>query len=307
MFKTKIGEFDGNSWEAFCQQCFRLKYETEGYQYMPAINGDYGIEGFTRTGLVFQCYCPDNNTDANTLYEAQRDKITKDLSKLELYEKPLSLYLAGCAIKTWIFVTPEYRKKELVKHCRTKANEHKKLNLSILDPDFDVLIHDLDNFTKEVPVVLNYLNRGIDISPDAIDDNQHLLWKNTSISLVDNANRKNKMLLNTNAINPEQKIDLLTTLTIKNKLDGDSIVNRWQNSYPEDYERFLRVVDVIEREVIITCMNPTADNMKRYQEFKELVYSKLKATFTNLAEPMLLSLRDKVIADWILNCPINFE
>lgn len=308
MFKTKIGEFDGNSWETFCQQCFRLKYEKEGYQYLPAINGDYGIEGFTRTGLVFQCYCPDNNTDTNTLYEAQRDKITKDLSKLELYEKPLSTYLGGCAIKTWIFVTPEYRKKELVKHCRTKADEHKKLNLSILDSEFDVLIHDLDNFTKEVPIVLNYLNKGIDIFPDEIDDNQHLLWKNTSISLVDNANRKNKMLLSTGAINSEQKIDLLTTLTIKNKLDGDSIVNRWQNSYPEDYERFLRVVDVIEREVIITCMNPTADNMKRYQEFKELVYSKLKATFANnLSELMLLSLRDKVIADWILNCPINFE
>lgn len=72
MYQTKIASFDGNSWKEFCQQCFRLKYESEGYQFMPAINGDYGIEGFTRTGIVFQCYCSDNNTDANTLMKPAR-------------------------------------------------------------------------------------------------------------------------------------------------------------------------------------------------------------------------------------------
>lgn len=38
MFKTKIGKFDGNSWEVFCQQRFRLKYEVEGYQLMPIMD-----------------------------------------------------------------------------------------------------------------------------------------------------------------------------------------------------------------------------------------------------------------------------
>ncbi|KAA6338981.1 hypothetical protein EZS27_013061 [termite gut metagenome] len=305
MFKTKIGEFDGNSWESFCQQCFHLKYEDEGYQSMPAINGDYGIEGFTRDGKAFQCYCPDNsNIDTDTLYEYQRNKITKDLGKLVTYEKQLKDYIAENTIKQWIFVTPIYSKKDLVKHCITKAAEYKKLNLSILNANFDVLIHDLDNFAKEIPVVLDYLNRGIDFAPDNIDDSQQLQWKNTSISLVDNANRKNKMLLSNAS---EQKIDTLTNLTVKRKMDGDSIVNYWRNSYAEDYEKFLRVVGIIEKEVIIECINPTTNNMKRYKDFETLVYTKLKATFSNLAEPMLLSVRDKVIADWILNCPINFE
>lgn len=29
MFKTKYGDFDGNMWEAVCQVCFKLKYETD--------------------------------------------------------------------------------------------------------------------------------------------------------------------------------------------------------------------------------------------------------------------------------------
>ena len=64
---------------------------------------------------------------------------------------------------------------------------------------------------------------------------------------------------------------------------------------------------MVEREVIRTCMIPAPNNMERYKEFKSLVYDKLKATFANLSEPMLLSLTNKVIADWLLNCPINFE
>lgn len=309
MFQTRIGQFDGNSWEEFCQQCFRLKYECEGYQFMPAINGDYGIEGFTRTGIAFQCYCPDNNTDSNTLYEAQRDKITTDLKKLERYEKPLKKYFGESKIKNWIFVTPEYRKKELVKHCREKAEEYKKLNMEILDPSFDVLIHDLGNFAREIPSVLNHINKELEIVPEhgiAHEDNK-LQWKNTQISLVENSNRKNKLLIGETAQNIEQKIDKRTNITITNKLEGDSIVNMWKSSYPDDYERFLRIVSLIENEVVETCTIPTNDNNQRYTDFQALVYNKLKITFPHFSESMLLSLRNKVISDWILNCPIDFE
>jgi hypothetical protein len=53
MYKTAYGTFDGNSWEDFCQQCFKLKYENDGYQEMPAWQGDLGIEGFTRSGILW--------------------------------------------------------------------------------------------------------------------------------------------------------------------------------------------------------------------------------------------------------------
>ena len=54
MIKGKYSTYDGNSWEEFCQICLKLKFESEGYQELPAWQGDMGIEGFTRTGKVFQ-------------------------------------------------------------------------------------------------------------------------------------------------------------------------------------------------------------------------------------------------------------
>jgi hypothetical protein len=181
--------------------------------------------------------------------------------------------------------------------------------LEILDSSFDVLIHDLGNFTREIPTVLNHLNRELEIIPgqDSSNDEKKLQWKNTQISLVDNANRKNKLLVGETAQNLEQKIDKRTNITISNKLEGDSIINTWKASYPDDYERFLRIVSVIENDVIETCTTSTNNNNQRYQDFQTLVYNKLKATFPSISESMLLSLRNKVISDWILNCPIDFE
>lgn len=83
------------------------------------------------------------------------------MQKLQRYQEPLKKYFKDSKIKAWIFVTPEYRKKELVKHCRDKADEYQKLNLDILDPTFDVIIHDLGNFAKEIPVVLNHFNKAL--------------------------------------------------------------------------------------------------------------------------------------------------
>lgn len=84
MYRTSYGTYNGDSWEEHCQTFLKIKYEADGYQEMTAhTQGDLGIEGFTRKGDVFQCYCPDGEYESTKLYGHQRDKITKDLNKLK--------------------------------------------------------------------------------------------------------------------------------------------------------------------------------------------------------------------------------
>ncbi len=165
MYKTPYGNFNGDSWEDFCQLCFKLKYESDGYQEMPAWQGDLGIEGFTRSGIFFQCYCPDAEYNPDKLYEVQRDKITTDLGKLITYEKELKAYLKTIKVTKWIFVTPEYKKKDLVKHCQDKAEEYRRITSTILAPDFDVLVHDIEFYSEQIPIFLNFRERKLDIDP----------------------------------------------------------------------------------------------------------------------------------------------
>lgn len=63
MFITSYGCFNGTTWENMFQIILKRKYMQAGYQRVPATPGDFGIEGFTKDGLTFQCFCPETNED----------------------------------------------------------------------------------------------------------------------------------------------------------------------------------------------------------------------------------------------------
>ena len=64
---------DGERWEELCDGCYRIRYQEDGYQKVPATaNGDAGIEGFTNR-LVYQCYYPEGEYSDQQWYEKLRD------------------------------------------------------------------------------------------------------------------------------------------------------------------------------------------------------------------------------------------
>ena len=224
MYSTKFGPFEGDSWESLMQICFRLKYETEHYQPVPASSGDCGIEGFTKQGKVFQCYCPGNNLDSKVLYEKQRDKITRDLGKLSIYEARVKAFLGDVKIKEWIFVTPEYRMNDIILHCNTKKEEIKALNMSIIDDNFEIVIHDIDNFIKEIPLALQGDGKKLYIGTDPIDDSSITQWRDQSIDLAANAVRKHNKRFKEGTSGLDTKVNNLTEATIESFLDRDAIL-----------------------------------------------------------------------------------
>lgn len=307
MYNTKYGPYDGDSWEAIMQICFRLKYEDEHYQPIPASSGDCGIEGFTKQGKVFQCYCPDNNLSSKDLYEKQRDKITTDLNKLNLYKKKLSKFLNGVVIKEWIFVTPESRMNDLVLHCNTKTEEIKKLTLHFIDPDFKVIIHDIDNFAKEIPIALNAEGQKLFIDKKKLEDGSIIKWKDQEIDLAANAIRKHSKRFAQDATGVDKKVNKLTDATIESFLDQNTILSRWQQLHPDDYEKFLILLSQIEKEVEELCMFPADDNNELYKSLRNLVKEKLTSNFSYLNEMTIDNLTNGAIADWLLRCPLDFE
>lgn len=305
MIKTTYGSFDGNSWEVFCQVCLKLKYESEGYQELPAWQGDLGIEGFTRTGKAFQCYCPDEDYDPQTLYEKQRDKITTDLGKLRKNELELKKYLNGIMIQQWVFLTPMYKNKELVKHCQTKASDFRNMNLDILSKNFDVLIYNIDFFAAQIPIVKGTTSNKLEILADR-DESKDINWKGTNIDLVNNAVTKHGKRI-PDSPNKEERINKLTDFTIGDFLDEQQLVTKWKNLNPNDYEKFLRLVSDYEKTVEEMCITNTDDNNHLYERIKQDLKERLKQTFPYIEEITLEKLMKGVVADWILRCPINFE
>lgn len=305
MIKTNFGTFDGNSWELFCQRCLKIKYQKEGYQELYASQGDLGIEGFTRTGIVFQCYCPDDDYEPQTLYEKQRDKITTDLNKLIGSNKDeLLKYLHGIKIKQWYFLTPMIRRKDLTNHALNKRDEFRQKKIKYLDEEFDVLVENEDFFSIEVAIIKKAYDEKIEINPEHQEDAKK--WKSSNNELVSNAITKHeKRLQGSQGI--EKKAEKLAEKTINEFLEGEVIKSKWKLLFPEKYEKFLRIVAYYESQTEEKCLTNDVSNNELYKRIKDDFYDILEHSFPELDSLTIDKLSNAVIADWLLRCPINFE
>lgn len=306
MYRTKYKEFDGNSWEEFCQQCLKIKYK-EDYQEIPAFfNGDLGIEGFTRDGLVFQCYCPSENYEQKELYEHQRAKITKDLKKLETNKKALKETLDKVKIKKWIFLTPEYKNKELLSHCMTKKNEILKTKLEILDEDFDVLIQTIDFFGNELSIVLNNCDNKIFVRNEELNEKNINQWKMSNIKNIENVKRKINVL-GSQKREKEKWIQKNINKTIEDFLLGEIILSELGKNFNQNYEKLLRFKNSVEKEIENICDDEDLSNKIKYESIAEKLEVMLKDQFENEFElSTILDLKRRILSEWIMNCPIDF-
>ncbi len=237
MFITKFGSFNGSTWEALCQQVFKRKYQSEDYQPMPASPGDFGLEGFTlKSGWGFQCYCPDKHYDRKELYEKQRDKITEDLGKLQIYKGALQARLGSTKLNHWVFVTPEFDKNDLLAHVRTKESLVRSWKLPFLSHDFTVLLYDGDNYLIEINEIRSAAGEALvfdQIAPILAElkgereDYERNVYRKCQVRLADKKS----------AANFEQRVQQLQQRTLESFLEADGYFRRIADSAPVIYVR----------------------------------------------------------------------
>lgn len=158
MIDKMLENLDGNSWEDLCQKCYKYRYNMENYREVPAKSqGDGGIEGFTSTGIVNQCYFPQGDYDDEKYYVNLRDKMTADISKMlkPKYKKVLES-IGVPKIKEWHFLIPKYRDKRILAHATNKTKEVRnmvKKDNSLkdyIDEKFQIIVQDAYNLSKEI-------------------------------------------------------------------------------------------------------------------------------------------------------------
>lgn len=312
MLKTSFGTYNGDSWEEHCQILLKMKYESDGYQEMTAhTNGDLGIEGFTRTGIVFQCYCPDEEYDSSKLYQHQRDKVTKDLKKLKKYKKQLLEFLQGVKIKRWIFLTPVISNKELISHCSEKSVSYRNDSemQDLLDESFDVLAQDENFYAREIIQVKQILNNKINIEVPVPRQEDIVNWKQCETSSIEILDRKvGKLLAHLDAESKSVQVNKYIDLQVRNYIKGQEILYRIKQTYSSAFEKQVRIkssiASYLETEVIITELKPVELLRETLEKYKEaLMGEKFHETFEY---PIYNDLCQEAIASWLIDCPLNF-
>lgn len=302
MIRTAFGVFDGCTWEDMCQKCFKLKYESCGYQEMEASPGDFGIEGFTRTGIAFQCYCPDQEYTKKELYDKIRDKITKDLNKLKLYQKQLQARLSSVKISEWHFITPNTNKNELLAHIATKRKEVQGWNLPILTPNFDIQVLDIDFIAKEIAIVQSFAGTKIefDLKPAKQLD---IDWTEKD-QYVANIDRKNKKRLAKANIHNLQE---LNGITLEHLTQGDERLKRILHLTPDLYFKISKIFNQYELEVKERCLTWTGDAEELLNRLKQGLDEVLQQELSSVSFNDRRSLVSHIVSKWIALCPIDFS
>jgi hypothetical protein len=316
-YQTDIGRHDGDSWEELCHMCLKIRLR-EAYVEVPGSSGDFGIDGYTVNGEVYQCYCPERACSDKELYESQREKITKDIEKLNTYKTQLQQLFNGIKIKRWFLLTPKITNHNLIKHCNAKTNMIKDLALPFIDDDFMVLPLDYKHISGELETALNVLDyttnsseiiQKIDVPSRNIDEKDISNYKNdiSKNEQTNNAKRKHTALFPKDGINREATIVKRVDRTVSYLLIGDSILKDWEVISQQHLEKFNKIVKLLESQVEELCELPAFDNQKQYNEIRAVVKNAIDAEFKALSEAMRMQLTERVIADWLLRCPLNFE
>lgn len=308
MFQTSYGPFDGNSWERLCQLVFKRKFTVDGYTHIPATPGDYGLEGFTKTtGCGFQCYCPDKSYPAKDLYEKQRDKITTDLKKLHTNEADLKKILGTTKLRRWYLVTPTVAHNDLVKHAQSKESEVRGWNLSILEADFQVLVHDADHYAAEIQEMQLAMGKALDFGglPTALP----VLGSCADI-YQNNVMRKTRARLENRvpAAKLEERVARLYQATLREFLDHDAHFRRINDTAPTVHSRLVRLINGYEAHVVETCSTWEGTP----QELTEKIRDGLAERITRELAPAIdetgaSQVARLMVSRWIAVCEVDYD
>lgn len=305
---------DGDSWEKICDSCYRDRYQKQNFVKIPAeYMGDTGIEGFTSTGIVYQCYCPEKNYSNDDLYEHLRNKVTNDIGKLIDKDNAKRLKDIGVKIiKEWHFVIPEYKDKRIVEHLEKKRKEvvaaaqADPKTFSYIDPGIQLVPKIAEDFKVELvrlirnPLVDIKLNAAVKAikSPD---------WSTCPAEKIDNIKRKLRAIMSVD----EQDASLkeMVVFWAEAYLKGIEIMRRLQESCGTIYEDLYDLEQQYKRDVSIRShMNPDHSlNYPIFMDILEKFEQSIREQFECFSAPTIMELKRDLVSGWLADCSLQFK
>lgn len=305
---------NGDTWEMWCDSCYRDRYQNEHFIKVPADHkGDAGIEAFTLSGIVYQCYCPDKEYTVNELYEHLRKKVTTDIGKLiDPKNAPRLKKLGIPPIKEWHFVIPEYPDKRIVEHLEEKRQE--VLNTikgdptlySYIDPSIRLIPKVAEDFKVEfVRLIRNPL---VDLKLNAaVKQVEPIDWTTCPADKINNIKRKLLAIMKTSE--DDDDFHYMVRYWAEAYLQGIEIMNKLHESCGSIYEDLFALEQQHKKDVAAKSrMNPDRSlNHTLFEEVLNQFESSIRNQFKCFSEDTILELRRDLVSGWLADCSLQFK
>lgn len=298
-------------WEEICDTCYRNRYQSDNYQKILAnYGGDAGIEGFTRSGIVYQCYYPEKQYNDNEYYEHLRNKVTKDINKLLNNIERLKEFGVKI-IKQWHFVIPSNRDSRILKHLNNKRLEIKKAKelepnkYDIISNDFDIVLKTAEDFNEEI---FKYIKHDIGenkIKIDLIRDD------NLDISKCDSekvANIKRKIKAIMNCEEDCSQFKEVVNAYITSYMAGLELLYKLNKEWPSVYQEIHELIEANKNKVYRQSRF-NIDNSLNKNVFDSIMdkFEQSLKEIKVLSAATIIELTDDIIAGWLADCSMEFK
>lgn len=300
-----------NKWEDICDTCYRMRYQKDNYCKIPAnYGGDAGIEGFTRSGITYQCYFPDKNYADSEYYNHIRDKATKDIDKLKENIDRLKNF-GVTNISEWHFVIPEYRDSRILSHLNKKKLEIinlKKNNpskYSIISDDFDIIVKTAEDFSEEI---YKYVIHDITENKLKFDIKREKYVDTTKCDSEKVANIKRKIKAIMHCDDSDEEFVAVVNAFVTSYMYGIELLQKLNKDWPALYQEIFDLMEANRNDVHVrTLMNTDRSiNKKLFDQIMDEFANSLKE-IKGLSSSAILELKQDIIASWLADCNMEFK
>jgi hypothetical protein len=296
-------EYDGNEWERKVKHWLRLRYPDGSFEEVPAAHhGDFGIEGFSRNGIAYQCYAPQSSLKVADLYENQRTKITDDIKKFIERKTELSRLFGNVVIKSWWLIVPQHRSGKLVQHATKKAKEVLQASLPYVSPDFYIHIATADDFAVEREAAIRKGVEALRLNCDDVHQAHIQEWAGNNDAFTNILDRKIKAYSGELL---DEKVRELREQWIGSFIKAENLLKKLQATAPDIWEEFRGIKQRREGKLFLKYNKNSAPSQVLDQTIAELK-SELVDKVPNLGSDQADDIAVGTVSEWLHRCPLNF-
>ncbi|WP_142401144.1 hypothetical protein [Mycobacterium marinum] len=298
----RYGVWNGRDWQDYCLRLLRVRYANHQLQEVPDRDrGDLGLEAFTHDGVAFQCYAAEEPLDVKELYEKQRDKLTKDLNKLNRPDKRADLIALfnDVRIHTYVLMVPRHASKELVKHAQAKAQEVRGWKLPFIADNFNITIETDENYECERDQIWSIPPQLIDDRP--IEGSEIEKWREQNEPLLVDAERK------LGALGLAGKgLSVVQHTLLTQYLQGENMLTSLRRSFPDGWQAVARVKSTKEDLLALEYPPGEAESLADVKAIAEELATEICRAAPTVDQLSARVLAWSAVADWIFRCPLDF-
>jgi hypothetical protein len=295
-----MGQWSGVDWQSYCDELLIARFGAN-YQRIPDTLGDYGAEGFTADGMLVQAYAAEEVIDSKKLYEAQRDKVTRDIRTIQKNRRKLRAMMS-VPITRVAFLVPECRTKDLIAHCGRKAQEVRKQAFAEFRTDFDLRVLTADDFPEERRRLGKNAGLRMSFEEVIVDGDEMTSWADSNSALALNLQRK---LESVDSLSPDQRTELGVAL-IRMYLQREHVLRQLHEYYPAMYEELVRSLRSREHALAVENLVDRSTALMRVRDLAEELESRIHELAPNIRSHLNL-IGWGTVAEWLLRCPLKLE